>query len=303
LPQGFEVNPHLHAYLVLSSDYTVRTETASLIAKSMLCTGKKDNETQPCGCCPHCIKLEAHTHPDCIYVGKGAKTSVEDIRAIENEAYLAPNESDSKVFVLENADEYNVQSQNALLKIIEEPPINVRFVFTASSAGGILPTVRSRVCTLTGELPAAEVLWQQIKKEKSTLSQKQIEGVAAFVQSFDKTAVKDLDEGLLFEYKELAVQYFNGAETNPVMKFPVKREELMLCLQVFMLAAGEICRAKNSVKGSGCFLTDEETASCVRRTSLKKAHAVYDVLEEGYILTEGYANINAVISYLWQSIR
>lgn len=303
LPEGFRSNFRLHAYLVLSSDYEARNRMARAIAKSMLCTGKKENDAEPCCSCSHCIKMDAGTHPDCIFVGKGAKTKVDDVRDISDEAYLAPNEGDIKVFVLENADEFNVQSQNALLKIIEEPPENVRFVLTGASAGAVLPTVRSRVCTLTGEVPLPDVIISQIKKERPSLSEEDLNCVAAFLQSYDKTDIKELDEKLLQKYKDLAVSYFSGQDTCPVLKFPSKREELMLCLQVFMLVAGELCRARGAKKHGISFLTEGEMSACIRRTSLKKAHGVYDVLEEGYLLTESYANANAVLGYLMQSIR
>lgn len=303
LPQGYVKNPHLHAYLLLSADYTIRAKTARAIAKSMLCNGLGKTNAEPCGQCSNCIKNDAGTHPDCIYVGNGAKTSVELVRAIEDEAYLAPNEADCKVFVLEDCDEYNEQCQNALLKIIEEPPANVKFVFTASSACSILPTVRSRVCTLMVESRSDEDVLEQIKKEKNTLSHKEQESIGAFVQSFDKTDIKELDTAAILEYKSLAVSYFCGEEKQPVMKFPVKKEELMLCLQVFILTAGEILRRKYFVTQGLCFLDKEQLSACASKTSVKKAHAVYDALEKGYILVQENANINATISYLWQSIR
>lgn len=303
LPDGYLKNPFLHAYLVLSSDFKMRNETAKKIAESVLCTGKAKGTSEPCGACPNCIKNAADTHPDVIYVGKGSKTGVDDIRKIEEEAYLAPNEAEEKVFVLENADEYNVQSQNALLKIIEEPPAHVRFVLTASSVVGILPTVRSRVCTITVHGIDEEELLKDIKREKQGLTSEELEYVCAFVKSYDKTNIKELDETELLKYRRLALDYFSGEEKQPAIKFPVKREELMLCLQAFMLAATEICRSKFGICEGMRFLSKEEISSCVFKTSLKKANAMYDVFENGYVMTESYANINATISYLWQSIR
>ncbi len=303
LPEGFTSNFRLHAYLILSSDNEMRSRTARTIAKSMLCVNKKENDAEPCNKCSHCIKMDAGTHPDCIFVGKGAKTVVDDVRDISNEAYLAPNEGDIKVFVLENADEFNIQSQNALLKIIEEPPQNVRFVLTAASAGAVLPTVRSRVCTLTGYVPTPDVIVAQIKKKRPSLSEEDLKCAAAFLQSYDKTDIKELDVSLLKQYKNLAVSYFSGQDNSPVLKFPTKREELMLCLQVFMLVTGELSRSRGAKKHPISFLTEGEMSACTRRTSLKKAHGVYDVLEEGYLLAEAYANINATLGYLLQCIR
>jgi len=133
LPDGFCENPLLHAYLYVSADKTDRCHTALLIAKSLLCT-ERNEHALPCGKCSDCIKMESRSHPDCFFFGSdGAKVSVDDIRTISERAYLAPNEASGKVFILEEADTYNTQAQNALLKILEEPPKNVYFILTASS--------------------------------------------------------------------------------------------------------------------------------------------------------------------------
>ena len=70
-----------------------------------------------------------------------------------------------------------------------------------------------------------------------------------------------------------------------------------------MLTVGELCRAKNSVKSELSFLSREQISACASKTSIKKVHSLYDILEKGYILAQEYANMNATISYLWQSIR
>lgn len=302
LPESYKRNPHLHAYLFVSGDLPERRKTAKLLAKSMLCENRADNG-EPCGNCNCCKKVEAGTHPDCIYYSDGEKTKVEDIRKIEEEAYLSTNEADSKVFILEDADGYNVQSQNALLKIVEEPPKGVKFVLTASSVNAILPTVRSRVCTLSGNVKTIQDIADETKKTKPHLDDEKVRLLSYFICGYDKADAENLNETLVFDYTQKAHMFLSGKDTNALASLPKKREDLLLCLQVFMLCIRQIACVKATGKLTDGILSDKELSECNAKTSMKKAHALYDVFEEAYLLAEGYANVNAVLSYLLLNAR
>ncbi len=302
LPQTFLKNPHLHAYLYLSSDSTARSDMALSMAKAMLCENK-DKEGNPCGKCPLCIKAQTKTHPDIIYVSGTEKTGVGDIRKIEDEAYLAPNEADGKVFILENADEYNVQSQNALLKIIEEPPGKVRFILTAASVSAILPTVRSRVVAISGDIKDRKDIDKDIRSVKKNLTDEQIYMLCGYVSYYDKADIKQIDEVRFFEYAETATDYLSSKDSLALTKLPKKREELMTALQVLMLFVLEVATAKSMASASPSFLTDKTLREIASKMSAKKAMQLYDVFEEAYLQTGAYANINAVMSYLLQNAK
>lgn len=302
LPEAFKSNPNLHAYLFVSADKSVRTDTAKLICMSMLCENKKEDGS-PCRECSACKKVAADSHPDCISVSGAEKTSVDDVRAIEDEAYLAPNEADCKVFLLSNADEYNPQSQNALLKIIEEPPKGVKFVLTASSAHSLLATVRSRVCTLSGNSRSIDAIQADIQSIKKTLGNNQLLSLSHFISAYDKADVKELDETAFFEYSDMAEKFLSGKDTQILLSFPKKREELMLCLQVFMLCCRQIAYVKCTGKLTEGILPLPQLSSCNSKTSMKRAHSLYDVFEKAYLQVEEYANINAALSYIWQNAK
>ena len=302
LPDGYTKNSNLHAYLFVSGDVSARRETSRLIAKSMLCRNK-GMDASACNECDCCVKMNAGTHPDCIFVSGVEKTTVEDIKKIEDEAYLSSNEADSKVFILEDADEYNVQCQNKLLKIIEEPPKGVKFVLTASSVGSILPTVRSRVCTLTGKSKTVEGVAEAIADEKKGLDKAKLLSLAHFCLCYDKADIKTLDEKAYFEYLEKLHLFLSGKDSNVMLSLPKKREELMLCLQVFMIGCRQIALVKATGRIVEGILDSAALSECNAKTSMKRAHALYDVFEEGYLLAEGYANVNAVLSYLVENAR
>ena len=302
LPELYKNNPHLHAYLFVSGDVSARSRTAKAMAKSMLCRNPDEN-AEPCGTCDCCIKMDAGSHPDCIYYSDGEKTKVEDVRKIEDEAYLASNEADSKVFILEDADEYNAQSQNALLKIMEEPPKGVKFVLTASSAGAILPTVRSRVCLISGKAKNIQDILAQIKQEKRNLGEDETMCLAHFCEGYDDADIKALDESQIFEYVQKAHLFLSGKDKKVILSMPKKREELMLCLQVFMLACRQIALVKATGKMADGIFSHKELSESNAKTSMKRAHMLYDIFEEGYLLAEGYANVNAVFSYLLENAK
>jgi DNA polymerase-3 subunit delta' len=117
---------------------------AKHIAKAFLC-GAQD---KPCNICKSCHLLEVGSHPDLLFtVPDGASIKVDQIRNLRNEAYLTPMMSDGRVFIIDFADTMNENAQNALLKVLEEPPQKVCFILLCENADALLPTVRSRsVC-------------------------------------------------------------------------------------------------------------------------------------------------------------
>ena len=302
LPALFAKNPDLHAYMYVSGDMTARREASRLMAKSILCRSRGEN-ADPCGKCDCCIKMDAGTHPDCIVIGAEKKTGVNDIRDVVGEAYLATNEADFKVFILEDADEYNVQSQNALLKIIEEPPSCVRFILTASSSGAILPTVRSRVCSVSGEVKDIESIFAEIKKAKPSLDDDKIRTLSFYVEGYEKADTKNLDEEKIFDYVNRVHLFLTGKDSNVIMNLPKKREEFMLCMQIFMLCLRQIAYVKATGRLADGIMSTSLLSESNAKTSMKRAHTLYDLFEECFLLAEGYANTNAVLSYLLKNAR
>lgn len=300
LPELFCANPNLHAYLYESGDFAKRNKTARLMAQALLCTEPQDGT--PCNKCDSCLKMNAHTHPDCIIVGSGKNTKVEQVREIEAEAYLAPNEADLKVFVLDDADQYSAYTQNALLKIIEEPPKNVKFILTASSRASLLATVRSRVCIISDSVKDVASIKDEILKALPQTNEKTANALAVFAAFYERTNIKELNAQLFCECIDNAVGFFSGENKDAAISFPKKREELSLCLKVYMLICREIAVAKSTGVISDGFLTQDELCACNAKTSMKKAHALYDIFEEALIYTEENSNVNATLAFLSQKI-
>lgn len=141
-----------HAVVLESRDGKLARDTAAEIAAAFLCSSESGGI--PCGKCSNCKKVRAGIHPDVYTVvtsgGKQA-TGVGEIREMIGDCYIKPNEARGKVYFI--FDKMTPEAQNALLKILEEPPQNVMFVIAAEKSTLLLKTVlsRSTLFKITGE--------------------------------------------------------------------------------------------------------------------------------------------------------
>lgn len=139
-----------HAILIEGDFGTGRHTLAFYLARAAIC----DNSTG-CGECRNC-SLSPHAHPDVTVIAPedGKKNiSIAQIRSFRNEIFIKPHMANKRVFIIDCADTLNIQSQNALLKTLEEPPVNCMFILIAESKASLLDTIISRCITLTLSVP------------------------------------------------------------------------------------------------------------------------------------------------------
>ncbi|MBQ3044421.1 MAG: ATP-binding protein [Clostridia bacterium] len=133
-----------HAVIFEGSGVEERMALAKKTACALVCSS---GGIVPCGVCQNCKKAMADSHADILIYSvedKPKAFKVDIVREIRSKAYIVPNEADRKVFILENSHTMGVEGQNAILKILEEPPTYVNFILLCSSKSGFLPTVLSR---------------------------------------------------------------------------------------------------------------------------------------------------------------
>ncbi len=138
-----------HALLIEGPAGSGRRTLARLLAAAAVC---ESAEERPCGGCPACHKAMGGGHPDIEEIGgDGAARSfhIDAVRDLRERAYVLPNEAPRRVMILCGADGMTNQAQNALLKILEEPPARLLFMLTAENRSLLLPTVQSRTVTVS----------------------------------------------------------------------------------------------------------------------------------------------------------
>ena len=131
-----------HCYILEGPAGSGKKTLARLIAAAMECTAPGE---KPCGTCPACRKALKGEHPDIITVDSDKATvPIAEIRAMQADAYIKPNEGRRKVYIIPRARDMQGPAQNALLKTLEEPPAYCAFLLLTDTAEKLLPTVRSR---------------------------------------------------------------------------------------------------------------------------------------------------------------
>lgn len=162
LSNAIKENRLPHAILIEGDAGTGRHTLARFISGAAVCSG----ENKPCNSCRNCKLRSGDNHPDITVTAPldGKKNiSVAQIRQLRADAFIKPHEAACRVFIIDNADSMNEQAQNALLKILEEPPASVIFVLIAESKAAFLETIISRCVVLTLSCPDAETALDYIK--------------------------------------------------------------------------------------------------------------------------------------------
>ena len=153
-----------HAYLFAGPRGCGKTSTARIMARSLNC--EQGPTPDPCGVCISCLDL-APNGPgsiDVIELDAASHGGVEDTRDLRERAMFAPASSRYKVYIIDEAHMVTSAGFNALLKLVEEPPPHVRFIFATTDVDKVLPTIRSRTHNYTFRLVSTRELQSHLAK-------------------------------------------------------------------------------------------------------------------------------------------
>ncbi|MGO2426519.1 MAG: DNA polymerase III subunit gamma and tau [Corynebacterium flavescens] len=133
-----------HAYLFSGPRGCGKTSSARIMARSLNCV--EGPTSTPCGVCASCISLApgGPGNLDVTELDAASHNGVEDMRDLRDRAYFAPAESRYRIFIIDEAHMITDSGANALLKVVEEPPEHVIFIFATTEPEKIIGTIRSR---------------------------------------------------------------------------------------------------------------------------------------------------------------
>ena len=182
-----------HFYLICGPEGSGKHTLARLLAAAILCQG----QDKPCLHCTPCRKVLDGNHPDFLTVDDPEKKTVpvDLIRQARADMYIQPNESAHKIYLFPRAQDMGIPGQNALLKVLEEPPSYGVFLLLTDNPDKLLPTVRSRCTELRMQALPEDILHQQLRRDFPDAEDGDIAGAIARSGAFLGQARKLLQEG------------------------------------------------------------------------------------------------------------
>lgn len=285
-------------FLIEGKDEASRKEAARVCAAALVC----ESDEVPCTECNACKKVLEGRHPDVTVINAGEdKVGVDDIRKVRLDANISPFEAECKIVIFDGAQNLNVQSQNALLKILEEPPRSVYFILTAPSSKLLLQTVDSRCAKFSlGSLSAKDV-YRSVCDVSGGLSDKDNARVCNAVLYLDGFVPSEKSIASLKDAIDICTDFYTSGRF-PFDKLPSKKEEsadLQLILRVLSLCSLEILRAKKGTPvQDGGILGKEALDIAVMRTPLKTSYSRSAFFSELSERIDENANISAVTASL-----
>ncbi len=215
-----------HAVLIEGGNAALRQEAIDYLKSYAVCS----SDNRPCFECNNCIKANKGGHSDIITPKSSGKTNIinmETMRSLIMDASVIPNDADTKVFILHDADTRMKEDvQNAFLKVLEEPPLSTLFILTCESSKRMLPTILSRVQVF--KLKADSETSQQAKD----LSVDIINGILSLTEdkliyATAKLSTRDLFKETLVqvsEYLRKALSESVGANTDDELSYAIAKK-------------------------------------------------------------------------------
>ena len=182
-----------HFYLISGPEGSGKHTLARLLAAAILCKA----ESRPCGQCAACRKVLGTGHPDFITVDDPEKKTVpvDLIRDARADIYIRPNEADRKIYLFPRGQDMGIPSQNALLKVLEEPPSYGVFILLTDNPEKLLPTVRSRCTQLSLNALSPALLRRELSHRFPQAEATSIEAAVSRSGGFLGQAIALLEEG------------------------------------------------------------------------------------------------------------
>jgi DNA polymerase-3 subunit delta' len=265
----------------------------------------------PCLECPACQKVLEGKCPDVRIIGRDGKASigVEAVRFLRQDVLISPNDLDTKIYIIEDADTMTVQAQNALLLTLEEPPPYVLFLLLCDGADNLLETIRSRAPVLrTQPIPDGDIR-DFLRARRCTLSEEDLDAVVLRADGCigqaltlaDARAIKPILQ-MRAACDELmgvcAARRYDGLPAV-LVRFGNKRDGVMELLGLVSLATRDLILLRHGDRVRLKYYTDREAAEALAgRFTTRALLALYHALGKAADSLEQNGNVRLTLMQL-----
>lgn len=270
-----------HAYILEGAAGTGKHLLTSRIAAALSCERKNDPSAPlPCRECPSCRKILSGNSPDLILVNRQDKATlgVEAIRKLKTDVLIPPNDTDAKIYVIEDAHLMTQQAQNALLLTLEEPPSYVLFLLLCETVTPLLETIRSRAPVLRTEPIPRQMIGEYLTRETTegkrlcAASPEEFSEILVSANGSIGRALALLDpktrkpilagRAAAKEFVRLLSERRNSTATAAfLLSLGQKRDEVIAQMNLTLLCLRDLLLSKQSEHPPLCFFPDPDDAS------------------------------------------
>ena len=291
-----------HALLIVGPEGSGKHTLATEIAAAANCVNaevKLSGARLPCGVCVNCKRIYSGSFPDVSTLEKSsgkATIGVEELRDFREDMFLSATESKYKFYVIEDADLMTPAAQNALLKVLEEPPSSVHIILLCTEADKILSTIKSRTQYVQTELFTPDELrihTVKLSDAAAALERTDPDRFKAILLASVGVigrALNMIDDGradAVEQRRECVLRFISALPKrapfsklySATMALPTKREELKSTLEDIRNALRDLIASRVSDGIAPIFfLTEEELESCASSLTQKRLIEVYDAI-------------------------
>ena len=314
-----------HAFLIGGPSGSGKSTLALEIAAAVNCENSSNPSLPlPCGICNSCRRIYDGNFPDLKFLAKKkdkATIGVDEIKDFREDMFLSSTEADKKIYVIDDAECMTVEAQNALLKVLEEPPSAVIILLLATECDMILTTIKSRaqyiaMSRFTEKELAERLIQENVNAKAMSIQDKEkFDGIIMSADGRIGEAMKLLSGRTAAENEEERRDITNIVrligQKNAydkiyavIMSLPGKRAELMPMLEKLIGAIHDLIISKHSDNVRTVFFTSGAAALDIGNDiPEKRLLYVYDAVIEAHELCVKNANVQNILINLSSKIR
>ncbi|MHC4855533.1 MAG: DNA polymerase III subunit gamma/tau [Planctomycetota bacterium] len=164
LKNAIQMERVAHAYLFCGTRGVGKTTMARILAKSLNCLNAECPTVKPCLKCDSCVSVNVGEDIDVIEIDGASNTGVDNIRQLRENAAYRPARARFKIYIIDEVHMLSTGAFNALLKILEEPPEHVKFIFATTEPNKVLATIQSRCQRFDFQNISVEIIGAQLER-------------------------------------------------------------------------------------------------------------------------------------------